>query len=978
VYRSLGQRQKAVDYFNQALDLHQALGDRRGESIALNNIGATYDTMGERQKAIEYYTKSLAFRRALGDRQGEAVTLNNIALAYNNLGESQKALEAYELALPIRREVGDKRGEAITLNNIGSAYEDLGHKQKALDYFIESLSLRRAVGDQRGEAVTLSNMARVYNKLGHYQKALDHYTQALALRRTVGDKLGEANTLIGIGAVYDSLGEKQKALDHFERALIEVRKVNDRHGQAVVLNNLGKTHRSLGEYQKALEYYSQSLPLRKAIGDRRGESVTLGNIGMVYNFLGEKQKAFEFYDKALAIAREIGDLSGIAVTLDNIGSLYFSLGDKERALANYSQALDIRREVGDRQGEVTTLANLAAVESGRGNLASSQTYIEAALRLLESLRTSVANPELRSSYFASAQFAYGFYIDLLVKMDKQHPTAGHIAAAFRASEQARARSLLEMLAEAGAGIRQGVDPALLQRESALQHQLNAKAESQLRLLSGKPTEEQKSAMRKEIEGLTTEYQAVEAQIRTTSPRYAALTQPKPLSLSEIQRQVLDPDTLLLEYALGKDRSYLWAISSSSITSHELPKRADVEAAARQVYDLLTARQRVGGETEQQHRERVSKADADFITAAAGLSRMVLGPVASQLSKKTLVIVADGALQYVPFAALPAPTAGGQWSVVSGEQSKSPARTAKSDDRRPGNKNWSLTTDHRPLIADHEIVSLPSASVMAVLRRETAGRKPAAKAVAVLADPVFDKGDDRVRLQAKVGAQTETTAEASEAGRPLSGDRLQQAVREVGVLGDRGSIPRLPFSRQEADAILAVAPASATMKALGFTASRATATSSELQQYRIVHFATHGLLNTEHPELSGLVLSLVDEEGRPQDGFLRLHDLYNLKLPADLVVLSACQTGLGKEIRGEGLVGLTRGFMYAGTPRVVASLWKVDDLATAGLMKHFYQAMLKEGMRPAAALRAAQVGMLKNKQWRAPFYWAPFVLQGEWR
>jgi CHAT domain-containing protein len=204
------------------------------------------------------------------------------------------------------------------------------------------------------------------------------------------------------------------------------------------------------------------------------------------------------------------------------------------------------------------------------------------------------------------------------------------------------------------------------------------------------------------------------------------------------------------------------------------------------------------------------------------------------------------------------------------------------------------------------------------------------------------------------------------------------MREVGVLGDRGSIPRLPFSRQEADAILAVAPATASMKALGFTASRTTATSPELQQYRIVHFATHGLLNTEHPELSGLVLSLVDEQGRPQDGFLRLHDLYNLKLPADLVVLSACQTALGKEIKGEGLVGLTRGFMYAGAPRVVASLWRVSDSATAALMTHFYQGVLKQGMRPAAALRAAQLAMLKNKRWQAPYYWAPFVLQGEWR
>ena len=157
------------------------------------------------------------------------------------------------------------------------------------------------------------------------------------------------------------------------------------------------------------------------------------------------------------------------------------------------------------------------------------------------------------------------------------------------------------------------------------------------------------------------------------------------------------------------------------------------------------------------------------------------------------------------------------------------------------------------------------------------------------------------------------------------------------------------------------------------------TSAEFGQYRIIHLATHGLLNSTHPELSGIVLSLVDQHGQPQDGFLRLHEIYNLKLPAELVVLSACQTALGKEVRGEGLVGLTRGFMYAGAPRVVASLWKVDDKATAELMKRFYQAMLGEQrMRPAAALRAAQVEMLKQKEWEDPYYWAAFVLQGEWK
>ncbi|MFY9574277.1 MAG: CHAT domain-containing protein [Blastocatellia bacterium] len=280
-----------------------------------------------------------------------------------------------------------------------------------------------------------------------------------------------------------------------------------------------------------------------------------------------------------------------------------------------------------------------------------------------------------------------------------------------------------------------------------------------------------------------------------------------------------------------------------------------------------------------------------------------------------------------------------------------------------------------LIEEHEVVNLPSASALAVLRRETAGRKPAAKAVAVLADPVFDKDDDRLNRGTR--GRIVTTGSPAVPDSPQAGD-VERAVKDVGLVDDGRRLSRLPFSGREARSILAVVLPGQGMMALDFKANRANATSAELAQYRIIHFATHGLLDSEHPELSGIVFSLVNEHGEPQDGFLRLHDIFNLNLPAELVVLSACQTALGKDIRGEGLVGLTRGFMYAGAARVVASLWQVSDAATAELMNHFYRRMMRGGLRPAAALQAAQVEMRKQKRWESPYYWAAFVLQGEWK
>jgi CHAT domain-containing protein len=541
-----------------------------------------------------------------------------------------------------------------------------------------------------------------------------------------------------------------------------------------------------------------------------------------------------------------------------------------------------------------------------------------------------------------------------MEMHKQNPAAAFDAAALAVSERARARSLLELLKEAGADIRQGVDSSLLERERSLQQRLAAKAAAQANLLKRKHTPEQAEAAAKEIASITDDYEELRTQIRAHNPRYAALTQPQPLNLTEIQQQVLDPDTLLLEYSLGDDASYLFVLSQTSIDSYRLPKRVEIEEATRRVRELLTASQQQPGDTEAKYKARVKEARESYWTQAAVLSRMLLGPIASRLGRKRLAIVADGALQYIPFAALHAPSPGNDGGRNSG-------------------------AEPQPLFVEHEIVSLPSASTLATLRRETAGRKPANKSLAILADPVFTDDDTRVRHDVGKAGAKEKTRSADSDQIDVGFLQMTRSGRETGVTGAEGGFGRLLSTRREATAILALVPEHERMQALDFEASRTTALRPELGEYRIVHFATHGMLNNVHPELSGIVLSLVDKEGHQQDGFLRLQDIYNLKLPAELLVLSACQTGLGKEIKGEGLIGLARGFMYAGAPRIVASLWKVDDRATSELMKRFYQGMLgPEALSPAGALRQAQMSIWKQKQWREPYYWAAFVLQGEWK
>jgi CHAT domain-containing protein len=408
----------------------------------------------------------------------------------------------------------------------------------------------------------------------------------------------------------------------------------------------------------------------------------------------------------------------------------------------------------------------------------------------------------------------------------------------------------------------------------------------------------------------------------------------------VQKQVLDKDTLLLEYSLGEQASYVFVVSQTSIRSYSLPKRAEIESLGGQVYEALAARNRhKAGETAAQRETRIAQADADYPKLGAELSRMVLAPAAADFGHKRLLIVGDGILLQIPFAALPDPAA----------------------------------NPSQPLIVSHEIVNLPSASVVAEQSRELADRKAAPKQVVVFADPVFEHNDERVKARAHLAGAKVNIPPAESAMRDF-----EQAIGEAGLSTDRSSISRLLFSHQEADAIFALTRSNAGLEALGFDANKEAASSSELSNYRIVHFATHGLLNDNYPELSGIVLSLIDRQGHEVDGFLRLNEIYNLNLSADLVVLSACQTGLGRQIKGEGLIGLVRGFMYAGAPRVVASLWKVDDSASADLMARFYEKMLKDNETVPAALQHAQIEMSHEKRWSSPYFWAGFEMQGEWR
>ena len=994
--------QSALLNYADAASLWGKINDRFEEANALQFAAQHHVALGDLQKADENFLRALALRA--DDPQSQAYTVLDRADAYYFLKSPKDSLPFYEQAVTAFQKNQDWRGEAMARLQIGLVYMALYQWADAKLSLEAAHEINRIEGDKYQLARVLNALGGVFDSLGDPQKAIDLYEQARASVHGFDDLVAEGNLYNNIGLLQDTWGESSEALRSYDKALELLEKglaagnadrsYVDRK-RASVFYNRGSLYITLGDFLRgrsdlqksidlrppraragpltwfayasildgdslaALKYCEEALTVQAA--GTPGIAQTYTTMGMAHDALGDHQKALEYFNKAVQIQQnpDKPDWKGLAITLDKRGALYAAMGNATAGRKDLDQALVLWRRFKDRNGETGSMFQLARLERNVSNDEVGLKLAEAAIALVEPLRKNVTQ-QLRAAYFATKVDYYDLSIDLAMRLSTKDGASNRLGEAFNLSERERARSLLEIISAANLEAENVLDPGLselLSRRQRLDRTLTTSSSKRTQLLLQKTVDAQAVAtLDRELARLQAELGNVLKEIQNRYPHYAELASFEPLGFKDIQRE-LDDESVLLEYALGEERSYVWALTRDSIKGFQLEPRDKIEAVANRMVQSITARNReVPNETFQQRKAREDQADKDYDEAAGALSKLVIAPIESELGQKRLVIVADGALQYVPFSSLPLST------------------TASTS-----------TT----LIATHEIVSLPSASVLALQRRELANRKPAPFKLAVLADPVFDVQDERVvNALARSNPSRRTKSSSANGGQPPQtkpspitpkhdNSTLVSALRDVGLNPD-GTLRRLITSRAEASEISRTVPARESLKALDFNASRATALSGELSKYQYVHFATHGLLSLEHPELSGIALSMVDEKGQKQDGYLRLYEIYNLNLPAELVVLSACETGVGKQIRGEGLIALTRGFMYAGAKRVVASLWKVDDSATAELMAQFYKEMFVNKLRPAEALKKAQITISQQKRWRHPYYWAGFVLQGDWR
>ena len=784
-------------------------------------------------------------------------------------------------------------------------------RQQALQKLEEVLRLYRTDNNIAKVANTLHFMGNIHANFGEFQTALDAYNQALTLSRQAGAKAEEASIFNSLGQLYTDLADPKTALDYYNQALPLLYQLNDKGGAANTFNNIGNIQADSNEWKAALNTYTKALIISRPVGDLAAEATALTGIGNTYIASKEWQTALNAYNQSLIITRHLKDKIKETTTLNQLGKIHVALGENSIALEQYNQALALSRQLGYKTEEANILYNKANLDRQQNNLTAAKTNIETAIQITEALRSQLASQELRQSYFARNQSYYQLYIDLLMQLHQQNPKQGYDTIALNTSERARARSLLEQLTESSLNLKADLDPAILAEEKRLTQALNAADQKRLNLLNNPKgyNNPDLEATKTEINTILQQLQTLATQIRRANPAYANLKYPDPLTLEGIQSKLLDDKTLLLQYALGKERSYLFLVSKTGLKTYTLPPKAEIEAAV------------------EAYRKNLQSPNFTDLSQGQQLSQMLLGQIEPELKEQRLVIVGDGKLQLLPFAALP-------WGS-------------------------SIT----PLLAKHEIITLPSVTSLAVQREQWQKRPQASKILAVLADPVFKNNDSRF----------------GEKATPIVPGDLSQQIPTIAQNSQRscGDFDRLLHTATEAEQILALIPDAQKFSALGFDANYSTATNPALSQYRILHLATHGCIQ-DNPLLSNLALSFFNADGqKAETSLLKLQDIYNLKLNADLVVLSACQTGTGKEVQGEGIVGLTRGFMYAGARRVVVSLWSVNDRATSVLMTDYYRQMLQQGLNPAAALRQAQLTTWRSNTYAAPYYWAAFTIQGDW-
>jgi CHAT domain-containing protein/Tfp pilus assembly protein PilF len=950
-YDSLGEGQRALDAYQQALTLEQRTGDQSSEAVTLNNLAYIYYESGAREKALENYNKSLALRRVAGDKAGQAETLNGLGAVYLAMGQPKKALDYFSEALTLERALGDRNAEGLTLNNLGALSQKLGDRQQALNYYNQTLLIERASGDREHESISLNNIGNVYSSLGEKRKALNYFSESLALSTSAEDRTGEAVTLSNMGLEYDDLGEKHKALDYFGKALLLMRALGNRPGEATTLNNIGRLYDSIGQHQIALDYFNQALVIKREVGDKDGEAVTLGNLGWTAKDLGQNQKSLDYFNEALEVSRKTGGRTEEARMIRSIGELYLTMGDSESALVYYNKALPIERVVGDREGEALNLALLGQIYSRAGDKTAALLYYNQSAQLSRLLENPMVEGIVLHHLMVYWQELQNYPVAIL--FGKQAVNAfqrvrrnlrgldPESLRSFVTSRQYAYRELAALLIAQGRLPEAEQVLELLKNEEYLEFIL--RDESQAASLNT-PV-----GLTKQEEELNGEYQETSSSVTAASDEWVAL-RAKTLRTPEEEKRLADLTDQL------KSANMAWDKFIRGLYD-ERGKSADAQSTIQNVQESASGMQRVlheigPGAVALYTLVSDEKYHVIIVTSNVMVAREY--PIkAVDLRKK----VFEFRQSLANPGSDPAPQAKALYRILVGPV-EGDLRGAKAETLM-----WSLDDVLRyiPMAALHD------------------GQQY-----------LVEKYRNEIFTPTSIPSLTERPSVTGWRGLGM------------GVSKSYGKFSALPAVPKELDGIIRdkdIPDANGVLPGqlmLDETFTEDGMKKALEQNYAIVHVASHFAFVPGNDTDSFLLLGGKDRQGEHLSlSEIRTDPAFSFA-DTELLTLSACATavggttGDGREIDGLGMLAQRK-----GARAVIASLWGVYDQSTGLLMQKFYEGWISHpDITKAGALREAQLLLLhgpldevgrnqlgkkdSRPVYAHPFFWAPFILIGNWQ
>ncbi len=1031
VYRLKGQYDEAVVSYEKSTAVSRKVGDEKTVGNTLNNLGIVYQNRGQYDKATEFYEKSMAISRKVGDQKTLGRTLNNLGEVHRLKGQYTKALESYDKSITISRKIGDREMVGRTLNNLGLVYQDWGQYDKSLDAYEKSIAIARKIGDRQMVGRTLNNLGEVYRLTGRYDRAVGSYEKSTAIAEEIGDREAVGNALNNLGLVYKDWGQYDKAVEYYKRSLTVAQTIGNPRGAGRTLNNVGMVFADWGRYDKAVEYYLKSLSISEEIGDRRMVGKTFNNLGLVYWDWGRYGKAVEFYEKSLKVADEVGSRPGEGRIFNNLGLVYADWGQYDRAVEYYHKALSISREIGDRQMVGKTLNNLGLVYAHRGEYEAALKNYQMGLAIYEELKVptkwpknlvanlyldkgdlAVAEPLVREAGYWSTlgrffllSSNYGkskdYYEKLQTHAEKNRNANNLFTAytglgltyegmgkdadaakcyrtavlfteelrstltpaqrekffdvmiagfyrtepyeglarvlmkmknpedAFTTSEYTRARLFAEALTRLSDGTGSDVPVEVFKEDKDLNDKIAAMKKSRQKAYEKNDKLLIKS-LEPQIVAMEAKFHGHVEMLREKYPLFAATRYPQPMALPQT---ALEDNEWVLSYDVTDLGLIVYLTKGKSLVKALFKKtpRKELDKLVRAFRKPLEMK---AGDS------FVEKLEQFDFAAGKKLTDILLADILPEIPEKTpLIVVPDDSLGVLPFDMLVLNNGG----------------HVKSDRRVPYTSGAYFFGDRNPISYYQSVTAL-------TLARTFAQKRHSHPDVLIMDDPVFEADDPRLK---SMGRSERTRLQKSLPG------NLMSVRNEIDITFDR-----LPLTAKLGESLTRLDPAK-TRRYTGLDASKSTLLDSPLERYGSMVFATHGYFGRDLPGVMEpvLILTLVGQP-KGRDGYFRMSEVMGLKIDADIVALTACQTGLGRRLTGEGVMGMGRAFQYAGAKTALMSLWTVDEKASVNLVESFFR-HLKAGESKLRALELAK-GEIRNAGYDHPFFWAPFILVGEVR